>query len=172
MWTVHAAMGGITGSDVSLATTSKAVIIGFNTRANAGARKLAKNHGIDIRYYNVIYDAVDGAKVAVSGTLSPEKRGETTGLVEVRQVFHVPKIDTMAGCVVLDGFVKRSSLVRILCTNVVIFLGGLDSLRRLKDDVKEMEQGFECGLSIKNFNDIQGGDQLEVYEITEVTRTL
>ncbi|CAJ0689362.1 translation initiation factor IF-2 [Ralstonia sp. 22086] len=169
---VHAAVGGITESDVNLATASKAVIIGFNTRADAGARKLAENHGIDIRYYNIIYDAVDEVKAAMSGMLSPEKREETTGLVEVRQVFHVPKVGAVAGCMVLDGFVKRNSLVRVLRANVVIFSGELDSLKRFKDDVKEVKQGFECGLSIKNFNDVQEGDQLEVYEITEVARTL
>ena len=169
---VHAAVGGITESDVNLATASKAVIIGFNTRADAGARKLAENHGIDIRYYNIIYDAVDEVKAAMSGMLSPEKREETTGLVEVRQVFHVPKVGAVAGCMVLDGFVKRNSLVRVLRANVVIFSGELDSLKRFKDDVKEVKQGFECGLSIKNFNDVQEGDQLEIYEITEVARTL
>ena len=169
---VHAAVGGITESDVNLATASKAVIIGFNTRADAGARKLAENHGIDIRYYNIIYDAVDEVKAAMSGMLSPEKKEETTGLVEVRQVFHVPKVGAVAGCMVLDGFVKRNSLVRVLRANVVIFSGELDSLKRFKDDVKEVKQGFECGLSIKNFNDVQEGDQLEIYEITEVARTL
>ena len=169
---VHAAVGGITESDVNLATASKAVIIGFNTRADAGARKLAEHQGIDIRYYNIIYDAVDEVKAAMSGMLSPEKKEETTGLVEVRQVFHVPKVGAVAGCMVLDGFVKRNSLVRVLRANVVIFSGELDSLKRFKDDVKEVKQGFECGLSIKNFNDVQEGDQLEVYEITEVARTL
>ena len=169
---VHAAVGGITESDVNLATASKAVIIGFNTRADAGARKLAENQGIDIRYYNIIYDAVDEVKAAMSGMLSPEKKEETTGLVEVRQVFHVPKVGAVAGCMVLDGFVKRNSLVRVLRANVVIFSGELDSLKRFKDDVKEVKQGFECGLSIKNFNDVQEGDQLEIYEITEVARTL
>nr|WP_311527564.1 translation initiation factor IF-2 [uncultured Ralstonia sp.] len=169
---VHAAVGGITESDVNLATASKAVIIGFNTRADAGARKLAEHQGIDIRYYNIIYDAVDEVKAAMSGMLSPEKREETTGTVEVRQVFHVPKVGAVAGCMVLDGFVKRNSLVRVLRANVVIFSGELDSLKRFKDDVKEVKQGFECGLSIKNFNDVQEGDQLEIYEITEVARTL
>ncbi len=169
---VHAAVGGITESDVNLATASKAVIIGFNTRADAGARKLAEHQGIDIRYYNIIYDAVDEVKAAMSGMLSPEKREETTGTVEVRQVFHVPKVGAVAGCMVLDGIVKRNSLVRVLRENVVIFSGELDSLKRFKDDVKEVKQGFECGLSIKNFNDVKEGDHLEIYEITEVARTL
>lgn len=169
---VHAGVGGISESDVNLATASKAVIIGFNTRADAGARKLAEHQGIDIRYYNIIYDAVDDVKAAMSGMLSPEKKEETTGLVEVRQVFHVPKVGAVAGCMVLDGIVKRSSLVRVLRDNVVIFSGELDSLKRFKDDVKEVKAGFECGLSIKNFNDVKEGDQLEIYEITEVARTL
>ncbi|MGA3975324.1 translation initiation factor IF-2 [Ralstonia nicotianae] len=169
---VHGAVGGISESDVNLATASKAVIIGFNTRADAGARKLAEHQGIDIRYYNIIYDAVDEVKAAMSGMLSPEKKEETTGLVEVRQVFHVPKVGAVAGCMVLDGVVKRSSLVRVLRENVVIFSGELESLKRFKDDVKEVKQGFECGLSIKSFNDVKEGDQLEIYEITEVARTL
>jgi len=169
---VHGGVGGISESDVNLATASKAVIIGFNVRADAGARKLAEHNGIDIRYYNIIYDAVDEIKAAMSGMLAPEKRETTIGQVEVRQVFRVPKIGAVAGCMVTDGMVKRTSLVRVLRNNVVIHDGELDSLKRFKDDVKEVKQGFECGLSIKNFNDVQEGDQLEVYEITEVARTL
>ncbi|SPR96894.1 translation initiation factor IF-2 [Cupriavidus taiwanensis] len=169
---VHGGVGGISESDVNLATASKAVIIGFNVRADAGARKLAEHNGIDIRYYNIIYDAVDEIKAAMSGMLAPEKRETTIGQVEVRQVFRVPKIGAVAGCMVTDGLVKRNSLVRVLRNNVVIHDGELDSLKRFKDDVKEVKQGFECGLSIKNFNDVQEGDQLEVYEITEVARTL
>lgn len=169
---VHGAVGGITESDVNLATASKAVIIGFNVRADAGARKLAEGNGIDIRYYNIIYDAVDEIKAAMSGMLAPEKREVTIGQVEVRQVFRVPKIGAVAGCMVTDGVVKRGAFVRVLRNNVVVFSGELDSLKRFKDDVKEVKQGFECGLSIKNFNDVQEGDQLEVYEITEVARTL
>lgn len=172
MQVVHAAVGGISESDVNLATASKAVIIGFNTRADAGARKLAESNGVDIRYYNIIYDAVDEIKAAMSGMLSPEKKEEVIGQIEIRQVFKVPKIGAVAGCMVLDGVVKRSSRVRLLRNNVVLHDGELDSLKRFKDDVKEVRQGFECGLSIKNFNDIQEGDQLEVYEITEVARTL
>lgn len=169
---VHGGVGGISESDVNLATASKAVIIGFNVRADAGARKLAEHNGIDIRYYNIIYDAVDEIKAAMSGMLAPEKRETTIGQVEVRQVFRVPKIGAVAGCMVTDGLVKRNSLVRVLRNNVVVHDGELDSLKRFKDDVKEVKQGFECGLSIKNFNDVQEGDQLEVYEITEVARTL
>ncbi|MGF6295165.1 translation initiation factor IF-2 [Paraburkholderia youngii] len=169
---VHGAVGGISESDVNLATASKAVIIGFNTRADAQARKLAEANGVDIRYYNIIYDAVDDVKAAMSGMLAPEKREVVTGTVEVRQVFKVPKVGTVAGCMVTDGFVKRSSSVRVLRNNVVIFTGELDSLKRFKDDVKEVRQGFECGMSIKNFNDIVEGDQFEVFEVTEIARTL
>jgi translation initiation factor IF-2 len=169
---VHGAVGGISESDVNLATASKAVIIGFNTRADAQARKLAETNGVDIRYYNIIYDAVDEVKAAMSGMLAPEKREVVTGTVEVRQVFKVPKIGAVAGCMVTDGFVKRSSSVRVLRNNVVIFTGELDSLKRFKDDVKEVRQGFECGMSIKNFNDIVEGDQFEVFEVTEVARML
>ncbi|CAH2776642.1 MAG: Translation initiation factor 2 [uncultured Paraburkholderia sp.] len=169
---VHGAVGGISESDVNLATASKAVIIGFNTRADAQARKLAEANGVDIRYYNIIYDAVDEVKAAMSGMLAPEKCEVVTGTVEVRQVFKVPKIGAVAGCMVTDGFVKRSSSVRVLRNNVVIFTGELDSLKRFKDDVKEVRQGFECGMSIKNFKDIVEGDQFEVFEVTEVARTL
>ncbi|WP_323120931.1 translation initiation factor IF-2 [Burkholderia alba] len=169
---VHSAVGGISENDVNLATASKAVIIGFNTRADAQARKLAEANGIDIRYYNIIYDAVDEVKAAMSGMLAPEKREVVTGMVEVRQVFKVPKIGAVAGCMVTDGVVKRSSSVRVLRNNVVIFTGELDSLKRFKDDVKEVKQGFECGMSVKNFNDIVEGDQFEVFEVTEVARTL
>ncbi|MFP3245027.1 MAG: translation initiation factor IF-2, partial [Paraburkholderia sp.] len=169
---VHGAVGGISENDVNLATASKAVIIGFNTRADAQARKLAEANGIDIRYYNIIYDAVDEVKAAMSGMLAPEKREVVTGMVEVRQVFKVPKVGAVAGCMVTDGFVKRSSSVRVLRNNVVIHTGELDSLKRFKDDVKEVRQGFECGMSIKNFNDIVEGDQFEVFEVTEVARTL
>ncbi|AOJ69021.1 MULTISPECIES: translation initiation factor IF-2 [Burkholderia] len=169
---VHSAVGGISESDVNLATASKAVIIGFNTRADAQARKLAEANGIDIRYYNIIYDAVDEVKAAMSGMLAPEKREVVTGMVEVRQVFKVPKVGAVAGCMVTDGVVKRTSSVRVLRNNVVIFTGELDSLKRFKDDVKEVKQGFECGMSLKNFNDIVEGDQFEVFEVTEVARTL
>ncbi len=169
---VHAAVGGISESDVNLAMASKAVIIGFNTRADASARKLAEANGIDIRYYNIIYDAVDEIKAAMSGMLAPERREQMLGLVEIRQVFHVSKIGAIAGCYVLDGMVKRGASVRLLRNNVVIWTGELDSLKRFKDDVKEVKSGFECGLSLKNFNDIKEGDQLEVFEVQEVARTL
>jgi translation initiation factor IF-2 len=169
---VHSAVGGISESDVNLATASKAVIIGFNTRADAQARKLAEANGVDIRYYNIIYDAVDEVKAAMSGMLAPEKREVVIGMVQVRQVFKVPKVGAVAGCMVTDGLVKRTASVRVLRDNVVIHTGELDSLKRFKDDVKEVKQGFECGMSIKNFDDIQEGDQFEVFEVTEVARTL
>ena len=169
---VHAAVGGISESDVNLAVASKAVIIGFNTRADASARKLAESSGIDIRYYNIIYDAVDEIKAAMSGMLSPEKREQSLGLVEIRQVILVSKVGAIAGCYVLDGVVKRGASVRLLRDNVVVWTGELDSLKRFKDDVKEVKSGFECGLTLKNFNDLKEGDQLEVFEVQEVARTL
>jgi translation initiation factor IF-2 len=169
---IHAAVGGISESDVNLAQASKAVIIGFNTRADAGARKAAESFGVDIRYYNIIYDAVDEVKAAMSGMLAPEKKENVLGMVEIRQVFRVPKVGAVAGCMVLSGIVKRGSMVRLLRDNVVIFTGELDSLKRFKDDVKEVKEGFECGLSLKNNNDIQEGDQLEIFEIQEVARSL
>jgi translation initiation factor IF-2 len=169
---VHGAVGGITESDVNLALASKAVIIGFNTRADAAARKLAENSGVDIRYYNIIYDAVDEVKAALSGMLAPEKKEHVLGLVEIRQVFRISKVGTVAGCYVLEGLVRRNARVRVLRDNVVIHDGELDSLKRFKDDVREVKSGFECGLSMKNFDDIKVGDQLEAYEVQEVARTL
>ncbi len=169
---VHGAVGGISESDVNLALASKAVILGFNVRADASARKLAETSGIDIRYYNIIYDAIDEIKAAMGGMLTPEKRENNIGLVEIRQVFVVSKVGSIAGCYVLDGVVKRGSNVRLLRDNVVVWTGELDSLKRFKDDVKEVKSGFECGLSLKNFNDIKEGDQLEVFEVQEVARTL
>lgn len=169
---IHGAVGGISESDVNLAQASGAVIIGFNTRADSSARKLAESFGVDIRYYNVIYDAVDEVKAALSGMLSPEKREQITGQVEIRQVFQVSKVGAIAGCLVQEGVVRRSSRVRLLRNNVVQWDGELDSLKRFKDDAKEVKGGFECGLSLKGNNDIQVGDILEVYEIQEVARTL
>ncbi len=169
---IHGAVGAISESDVNLAQASGAVIIGFNIRADAGARKLAETFGVDIRYYNVIYDAVDEVKSALSGMLSPEKREQITGMVEIRQVITVSKVGNIAGCYVLEGFVKRSSRVRLLRNHVVQWDGELESLKRFKDDVKEVRSNFECGLSLRGNNDIQEGDQLEVYEIQEVARSL
>ena len=169
---VHAGVGAITESDVNLALASKAVIIGFNTRADAAARKLAETSGVDIRYYNIIYDAVDEVKAALGGMLAPEKKETVLGLVEIRQVFRISKVGSVAGCYVTEGVVRRGAKVRLLRDNVVIHDGELDSLKRFKDDVREVKAGFECGLSLRNYNDIQVGDQLEVYEVQEVARTL
>ena len=169
---VHAQVGGITESDINLAIASKAVVIGFNVRADQSARKLAEGNGIDIRYYNIIYDAVDQVKAALGGLLAPEQREQVLGMVEIRQIFRVPKIGAVAGCMVLDGVVKRTANARLLRDNVVIWTGELDSLKRFKDDVKEVKAGFECGLSLKGYDDIKERDQLEIFEVTEVARTL
>ena len=169
---VHAAVGGITESDVNLAIASKAVIIGFNTRADAGARKLAENNGVDLRYYNIIYDAVDEVKAAMSGMLAPEQREEVIGMAEIRSVFVASKIGTVAGCMVTAGQVTRNARFRLLRDNVVIYTGELDSLKRFKDDVREVKEGFECGVKLKNYSDIKEGDQLEFFEVKEVARTL
>jgi len=169
---IHSGVGAITESDVNLALASNAVVIGFNTRADATAKKLIAAHGVDVRYYNIIYDAVDEVKAALSGMLAPERKESVTGLVEVRQVFNISKIGTVAGCYVLEGLVKRGSMVRILRDNIVIHTGELDSLKRFKDDVREVKAGFECGLSVKSFSDLKVGDQLEAYEVVEVARTL
>ena len=169
---VHTAVGGISESDVNLAMASKAVIIGFNTRADGAARKLAEASGVDIRYYNIIYEAVDEVKAALSGMLSPEKKESVMGLVEIRQIYRISKVGTVAGCMVLEGTVKRSARVRLLRDNVVLHDGELDSLKRFKDDVREVKGGFECGLSLKGFNELKEGDHLEVYEVQEIARTL
>ena len=169
---VHAGVGGITESDVNLAMASRAVIIGFNTRADAAARKLAESAGIQLRYYNIIYEAVEEMKAALSGMLAPERKEAVIGMVEVRQVFRISKIGTVAGCYVLEGAVRRGAQVRVLRDNVVIHTGDIDSLKRFKDDVREVKAGFECGMSLKNFSDIKEGDQLEVFEVQEVARSL
>jgi translation initiation factor IF-2 len=169
---IHTGVGAITESDVNLALASRAVIIGFNARADAAARKLAATSGVDIRYYNIIYEAVDDVKAALSGMLAPERKETVTGLVEVRQVFRISKVGTVAGCMVLEGMVKRSSSVRVIRDGVVIHTGELDSLKRFKDDVREVKAGLECGLSLKGFQDIKEGDQLEAFEMVEVARTL
>ena len=169
---VHQGVGGISENDVNLATASKAVIIGFNVRADQQAKRLAETNGIDIRYYNIIYDAVDDVKAAMSGLLSPEQKEEAIGLVEIRQIIRVPKVGNIAGCMVLEGVVRRGAKVRLLRDHTVVWTGELDSLKRFKDDVREVREGFECGLSLKNFSDIKEGDQLEVFEIKEVARTL
>ena len=169
---IHTGVGAISESDVNLAAASKAVVIGFNVRADAGARKLIDSSGVDVRYYNIIYEAVDEVKAALGGMLSPEQKENAIGLVEIREVFRISKVGAVAGCYVLDGVVKRGSKVRVLRDNVVIHTGELDSLKRFKDDVKEVKANFECGLSLKNFNEIEVGDTLEVFEVVEVARTL
>jgi translation initiation factor IF-2 len=168
---IHTGVGAITESDVNLALASKAVIIGFNARAEAGARKLAEHSGVDIRYYDIIYAAVDDVKAAVTGMLPLEKIETVIGMVEIRNVFNISKVGTVAGCMVTEGTVKRGSQIRVLRAGVVVHTGELDSLKRFKDDVREVKFGFECGLSIRNFNDLQVGDQLEVFEVVEVART-
>ena len=169
---VHAAVGAITESDINLALASKAIVIGFNTRADVAARKLIETSGVQVRYYNIIYEAVDDVKLALSGLLSPEIKENIVGLVEVRNVFKISKIGAVAGCYVLDGVIKRGSSIRLLREGVVIHTGELDSLKRFKDDVKDVKAGFECGLSLKGFDEIMVGDQVEVFETVEVARSL
>ena len=169
---VYSGVGGISESDVNLAIASKAFVIGFNTRADAQARKQAENNGIDIRYYNIIYDAVDELRAAMSGMLTPDKKEEVIGTAEIRNIFKVSKIGSIAGCMVTAGVVRRAAKLRLLRQNIVIYTGELDSLKRFKDDAKEVKESFECGLNIKNYNDIEVGDVLEFFEIREVARTL
>ena len=169
---VYAGVGGISESDINLAIASRAIVIGFNVRADAGARKLAEGNDVDIHYYNIIYDAVDELKAAMSGMLAPEKREENIGTAEIRTVFVASKIGTVAGCMITSGQVTRNSHFRLLRENVVVYTGEIESLKRLKDDVREVKEGFECGIKLKNYNDIKEGDQLEFFEIKEVARTL
>jgi len=169
---VHSAVGGISESDVNLAIASKAVIIGFNVRADAGARKLAEGNSVDLRYYTIIYDAVDEVKAAMTGMLAPEQREEVIGTAEIRTKFVASKIGTVAGCMVTAGVARRGARVRILRDNVVVFSGEVESVKRMKEDVREVKEGFECGVKIKNYNDIAEGDQLEFFEVKEVARTL
>jgi translation initiation factor IF-2 len=168
---VYAGVGAISESDVNLAIASKAVVIGFNVRADAGARKLAEGNDVDLRYYNIIYDAVDELKAAMSGMLAPEKREEVIGTAEIRTVFVASKIGTVAGCMITSGQATRSAHFRLLRDNVVVYTGEVDSIKRLKDDVKEVKEGFECGIKLRNYNDIKEGDQLEFFDIKEVART-
>ena len=169
---IHSGVGAIIESDINLSLASKAVVIGFNVRADASARKLIASSGVDVRYYNIIYEAVDEVKAALSGMMAPDRKENITGLIDIREIYRIPKVGVVAGCYVMDGLVKRNSLIRVLRDGLVIHSCELDSLKRFKDDVKEVREGFECGLSLKNFNDIQVGDQLEVYEIVETARFL
>jgi translation initiation factor IF-2 len=167
---VSSGVGGITESDVQLAATSKAIIIGFNVRADSAARGAIKESGVDIRYYSIIYEAIDDIKAAASGMLAPEVREQIVGLAEVRDVFRSPKFGNVAGCMVVDGYVRRSNPIRVLRNNVVIYEGQLESLRRFKDDVNEVRAGTECGIGVRNYNDVKVGDQIECYERTEIVR--
>ncbi len=169
---VYAGVGGISESDVNLAIASKGLIIGFNVRADVGARKLAEGNGVELKYYSIIYDAVDELKTAMAGMLAPERREEIIGHAEIRTVFVATKIGTIAGSYVLDGVVQRNAHFRLLRENVVIYTGEIESIKRMKDDVKEVREGFECGIKLRNYNDIREGDQLEIFEIKEIARTL
>lgn len=169
---VHSGVGAIIESDINLALASKAVVIGFNCRADLGARKLIASTGVDVRYYNIIYEAVDEVKKALSGMMMPDRKEKILGMVDIREIYRISKVGVVAGCYVLEGLIKRDALVRVLRDGLVIHSGSLDSLKRFKEDVREVKSGFECGLSLKNFNDIQQGDQIEVYEIVETARVL
>ncbi|MBL6703784.1 MAG: translation initiation factor IF-2, partial [Pseudomonadales bacterium] len=169
---VAGGVGGITETDVSLAMTSNAVIFGFNTRADAKARDLAENEGVEVRYYNVIYDLIDDVKAALTGMLSPELREEIVGIAEVRDVFRSPKFGLIAGCMVTEGTVSRSKPIRVLRDSIVIYEGELESLRRFKDDASEVRNGTECGIGVKNYTDVKVGDLIEVFDVNEVARSL
>jgi translation initiation factor IF-2 len=169
---IHSGVGAISESDINLALASNAVVIGFNTRPDATARKLIGSSNLDVRYYNVIYDVVDDVRAALSGMLAPERKERIIGLVEIRQVFRISKVGSVAGCYVLDGVVKRGAGLRLLRDGVVVYTGELDSLKRFKDDVREVKAGFECGLSLKGYDDIKEGDQLEFFEVVEIARSL
>jgi len=169
---VAAGVGGINESDANLALTSNAIIIGFNVRADAAARRVIEEKGLDLRYYGVIYEVIDDVKKAISGLLSPEVREEIIGLAEVRDVFRSSKLGAIAGCMVVEGSVKRNSPIRVLRDNVVVYEGTLESLRRFKDDVGEVKAGTECGIGVKNYNDVKPGDHIEVFERTETAREI
>ena len=169
---VSGGVGGISETDISLAMTSSAIIIGFNARADSKARSVAENEGIEIRYYNVIYDLIDDVRAALSGMLSPELREEIVGIAEVRDVFRSPKFGQIAGCMVTEGTVYRSKPIRVLRDNVVIYEGELESLRRFKDDANEVRSGTECGIGVKNYTDVKVGDLIEVFDVNEVARSL
>ena len=169
---VGSGVGGITETDATLATASNAIIIGFNVRADGPARRIIESESVDLHYYSVIYDLIDDVKKAMSGLLKADVRQEIIGMAQVRDVFHHPKFGSIAGCMVTEGVVKRSAPIRVLRDNVVIYEGELDSLRRFKDDVAEVKQGTECGICVKNYQDVRVGDQIEVFQNVEVARTL
>jgi translation initiation factor IF-2 len=168
---IASGVGGITESDVTLAAASKARIIGFNVRADSAARAALKDGGVPVNYYSIIYEAIDDVKQAVSGMLKPEVKEQIVGLAEVREVFRSSKFGTVAGCLVVEGVIKRGNPVRVLRDNVVIHQGELDSLRRFKDDVNEVRAGTECGIGVRNYNDIRAGDQIECYARVEIARS-
>jgi translation initiation factor IF-2 len=169
---VSSGVGGINESDVNLAVASSAVMIGFNVRADASAKRRIEEEGIDLHYYSIIYDVIDEVKQSLSGMLAPEFKEEIVGLAEVRDVFKSPKLGAIAGCMVTEGVIKRNNPIRVLRDNVVIYEGELESLRRFKDDVQEVRSGTECGIGVKNYNDVQAGDQIEVFEQVQVARKL
>ena len=169
---VFGGVGGINEGDANLALASGAILMGFNVRADATARKLIEEKGIDLHYYSVIYDAIDEVKKSISGMLAPEIKEQIVGLAEVRDVFRSPKYGAIAGCMVIDGYVKRNLPIRVLRENVVIFEGQLESLRRFKEDAVEVKMGMECGIGVKNYNDVKAGDQIEVFERIEIKREL
>jgi len=165
-------VGGLTLSDTTLAMASKAIIIAFNVRADASARQMIAQNDLDVHYHSIIYNAIDEVKLAMSGMLLPEMREEIIGLAEVRDVFRSSKIGAIAGCMVIEGMVKRSKPIRVLRDNVVIYEGELESLRRFKDDASEVRNGMECGIGVKHYNDIKVGDQIEVFDVKKIERTL
>lgn len=169
---ISSGVGGITESDVHLAIASSAILVGFNVRADSSAKKLAEHESVQLHYYSVIYDIVDQIKGALTGMLAPQFKEEIIGIAEVRDVFKSPKIGAIAGCMVVEGVIKRNNPIRVLRANVVIYEGTLESLRRFKDDVVEVRQGFECGIGVKNYNDVKPGDLIEVYETVEIKRDL
>ena len=169
---IHKAVGPIAESDVLLASASNAIIVGFQVRPTVGARKLAENEEIEIRLYSIIYNAIEELKLAMEGMLAPKEEEKITGTAEVRNTFKISKVGTVAGCYVLDGKIERKNKVRLIRDGIVVYTGDLSELKRFKDDVKEVTHGYECGLSIKNFNDIKVGDNIEAFEIVEVKRTL
>ena len=169
---VHRAVGAISENDVSLAAASGAIILGFHVRPNLDARKLAASERVEIRLYNVIYDCINDVRDALEGLLAPEEKEEVTATVEVRDLFKVPKVGTIAGCYVLDGKITRSNKVRLLRDGVEVYSGSLASLRRFKDDVREVDAGYECGIGLENFNDVKAGDVIEAYKIVEIKRKL
>ncbi len=169
---IGSGVGGITETDATLAAASNAILVGFNVRADASARKVIEAESLDLRYYSVIYNMIDEVKAAMSGMLSPELKQQIFGLAEVREVFKSPKFGSIAGCLVTDGVFKRHNPFRVLRDNLVIYEGELESLRRFKDDVNEVRNGMECGIGVKNYNDVRTGDVIEVFEIIEIQRTI